>query len=763
MNRIDMGANERLDTGLTAPPESDKLDLKSILFVVQRRSRLILSIIVGVMALTLFLTSQLNDVYTASARVLIDTRDRQIIDDKIAAAARPDSTLMDTEVKLIMSRKVMNRVSKQLNLVEDPEFNPLLTKRSAFEKFTDDASAWLARLASPRGSPETIATTEDTDDDAILDTESTPAERLAFKLSTDQLERTVLAYRDGLTFVIQVKATSQDPEKAAAIANAVVNAYIDGQLESRVAETQKASDWLEQRLDVLRNDVRDAEKSVETFRSEQGIVEAGGVSTIEAKIGALTPQLLILQADLVEKQSRYSEALRYAGTDAASADNTDVISSPLLTILRGERSGLARKFAEISAQYEERHPEYIRATTEMADLNKSIEQERSRILSGLKSDVEVARSRVTAVESSLNEQNGQLRRSNIDQIAQRELEREANASRVLYESLLGRAAEVTQAVELQQSDAYLAAAAEVPSEPSAPDHKLNILLGLVASLAMAGLTVLILEFLETGFVSADDIERDIGVPVITTVAEARGLKLLKSPTVGDLLAYLKEKPYSAYANAIRSLYAEIHKHRVNREAFVVAFTSSLPGEGKTTMSLCLARMAAGHGERVLLVDGDIHHRSLSALLATDTDAGFLEALSSRVDPLSAIQEVKDTELKILPAATTRSNDLTVILQEDCRTLFDKLKSDFDLIIVDCPPALPVLEASTISSAADIALFASRWKKTDKKAIRRAVRLLASHGANVAGIVLTRADLRKQALYEQFNGEHYKLYSAYYHD
>jgi polysaccharide biosynthesis transport protein len=755
VNRFHLDSDTNLTPDQSAASSHDTLDLRSLWFALRRRMGVMLGIIVACTGASIVLTSQMNDVYSANARVLIDPRERQIVDASIVSDVQPDSTIMDTEVELILSRDMMNKIVEKLNLSEDPEFNPRLREKNGAKPAAStgaDAGEIPAAAASvPISGP--VEAPGDAVTGLTLDQ----------MLAADSLEQSVTAFREGLTFVITINAKSKDPEKAALIANTLTSIYISGQLSTKVAETVEAGEWLDDRLSVLREDVRMAESSVQEFRTSQGLVEAGGVSTIEAKIASLTSQLLILQADLVEKRSRHDEALRFSEADFDTAQRSDVISSSLLVTLRAQRSDLSREFADAATRFSVLHPEYIRAQNQLTELDESIAAERRRILSSLGSDVQVAASRVGAVDSELRKLNQQLNRNNVDMIKERELEREATASRQIYEGLLSRAEQVTQSAQLQRSDANLVSAAEPPTRPSAPNHKLNILLGVLSGLALAGLTALVFEMFEKGLSSSDDIEKYIGLPMLTTVPNAPVRRWGPKSTAGDLGKYMIDKPRSSFTEGVRTIFNTLYRTGRRDGAMTIAFTSALPGEGKTTLSYCVAKLASAQQHRVLIIDGDLQRRSLSAAIAPNAKTGLLEVFQKKATPQDAILTIDGGTLSVLPVAGSSEDLSIVITREDCEALFQSLKSQFDFIIIDCPPALPVLEARVIGSAADVLVFAVRWRRTHRKAVARSIEMLNKEGANILGLALTRADLRHQALYEDFGASHYKLYSAYYRD
>ncbi len=738
--------------------EGDNLDVRALWFVIQRRLPVILIVLCTIFGLTIAITLQMREVYTANARILIDPRERNIIDAGFGSGMEPDSAITETEVQLILSRRILNEVARELDLVKDPEFNPQL-RPETFPSLIKSRILNFGRAPQSGVSEAQAEIAPQTEDDGTTSALTDAETSLAETLTTDSLQGSVRAWREGLTFMIQVTATSEDPAKAARIVNAIVDHYINHQVDSKRGDTQNASVSLTGRIDVLKEQVRAAESAVEDFRNAKGLGQAGGVSATEAKIASLSSQLLILEADLVEKESRLEEARRsFLGQAGTSGD---FIQSPSLNTLRLERAALARKLADISAVYDQLHPTRTRVVEELSQLDGAIQLERRRLVSLLESDAQVARNTVNAVRSSLAGLTAKLEQSNVDMIRQRELEREAAAMREQYEQLLSRSAQVSQAVDFQRADASVVSLAEIPNRPSAPNHLLNVIFGGLAAVALAALSALILELFETGFVSADDIERTVSIPVVATIPQVKGRNPFRAPSIREILKYRFDKPFSAYGEANRNLLRAILRETQPETGRVVALTSSLPGEGKTTVSLSIAHLAAELGKKVVLVDGDIHKRSLTLTISPTTERGFLEAVAGHALLTDVLIRPEGQGFDFLPAAVIPETRTELLPADRLEALLTELRERYDLIIVDSPPVLPVLEARTICSTVDMVIFACRWRHTQTKAVLRALRQLASDNIRVHHIAITRANLRKLAMFEHFSGAHYKQYTAYY--
>ena len=742
----------------------DGLDLRGVWFVLLRRKWIFAAIVAAVLALTVLVSSLIGTVYTATAKVIIEQSNVEIMDEEGGTTPIVDSTAIDTQVQLITSRSLLAEMVRRLNLVEDPEFNPFLEDIETGESTWIEAATGMLPvgnddaqlLAAP---DEPIAPQAPPSDLDRLTQEA--QDRAAFQGTIDRLAQSVNAYRDGLTFVIAVTASSRDADKSAVLANALAQLYIDNQLEAKVASTRQAGDWLTERLDVLRLELQTAETAVEDFRIANGMVDTAGVTTVEAQIAELTGQLVLLETDLAEQEARVAEIRSAVRQSARSSATVSAIDSPLLTQLRGARAAATRALADIESTKGPQHPDTVSAEEEVRELDTAIGDEIARVAARQESSLTVARNRVADVEQKLSSLRREQDRDNVALIRLRQLQREAAASRAIYEALLTRAEEVTEQELLQRADARVLSPAESPSVPSAPNHRVNLLVGAIAALALAALAVLLLELFESGFASADDVEKTLGLPILASVAEAPKRFGVRTRTTAELADYMTAKPNSAYTESIRSLYAALHRNRTKDEPITLAVTSTLPGEGKTSLTLSLARLAAEQGDRVVVIDADLRRRSISKLIGETAEEGFRDAMDGRVKPRDVLVSDPKSSAMLLPSSKASGTHQSVVLKHSCKALFDDLKHDFDLIIVDCPPVLPVMESRTIASAADATIFAIRWRKTHQKAVRQAVKMLLTEGAVVLGGMLTRTNLRTLALYDEMGAGHYKKYASYY--
>jgi capsular exopolysaccharide synthesis family protein len=334
--------------------------------------------------------------------------------------------------------------------------------------------------------------------------------------------------------------------------------------------------------------------------------------------------------------------------------------------------------------------------------------------------------------------------------------------RTLYESFLGRFKETSAQEGIEHSDARVVSRPKIPTAPSTPNVRLNLLAGLLlAACAGAGAAIL-RELLDTGVGTAEELEQGLGLPHLAGVATLASTLDRKAVDVPAPVDFVVEKPLSSFAEAFRNLRTSLQFSRIGQTVKVVAITSSLPDEGKTTTSICLARTMALAGDRVIVVDCDLRKRALNRLLGDEPEVGLLEVLAGTATLDKAVRIDPASGAAMLPLARSAYTPKDVFGTEAMTRLLDELRARYDMVILDTAPVLPVADTRTLATKADVVALLVRWRKTPRKAAETALKLLQTGETHIAGAVLSQIDLREQARYGYGDpGYYYSAYRKYY--
>jgi capsular exopolysaccharide synthesis family protein len=345
------------------------------------------------------------------------------------------------------------------------------------------------------------------------------------------------------------------------------------------------------------------------------------------------------------------------------------------------------------------------------------------------------------VAASVGGAKGQLASSSRASVGLGELERNAQASRTLYESYLARYKETSSQVGLAQADAELVSRAAPAVKPSSPNVPLNLLAGFIFALAAGFGAVALAELLESGLATSADVEKRFNVrylgaiPLLNTVAKGANL----SP-----IDYVVAKPFSGFSESFRCVLGAIVHGPTSTGIKTVAVTSALPGEGKTTTAICLARAAALQGYRVILLDCDLRRRSLERVAAKSTDIGLVEVLSGEADLDQAlVKDIAVADVDILPLSNAPTSPKDLFGSAAMDRLLLQLRSRYDLVVLDTAPLVPVADSRVLAKKADFVVVVARWRRTPYQAIQSALAMLATNSAEVGGIVLNQVDMQQQ--------------------
>ncbi|WP_375547541.1 polysaccharide biosynthesis tyrosine autokinase [Oceanicaulis alexandrii] len=727
------------------------IDLRELLAVFQRRFWTLISAGFLTFVAVVIFTLQATPLYTATSSVVLNVRQSQVVDiEAVLSGMPPDSAMVDTEVEVLRSRSLASTVVERLDLVNVPEFNEALQEPSGLGALAQGLKSFLSALLPSQTNASLTA----------QDREQRTREAVVSSLMEARNIR-----RSGLTYVIEISATSKTPRLARDIANAYAEAYLTSQLEAKFEATERANSWLNDRVESLREEVQTREEAVARFRDEAGLIDAEGATVAEQQVADLNSQLAIQRAELSEARARLDAVRSQLERGVASDTIAEVLASEVIRELRRQQAEVARRQADLSGRYGPRHPEILTVQRELADINSQIDAEINRIVASLENEVNVSAQRVRSLQGSLLEARSELSDNNSAIVQLRALEREADASRALFESFLNRFRQTNETGGLTEADARVVAEASTPQNPSSPNVILNLALGVVlAGIVGVGL-VFVLEMLDTGVHTDTDIEKNFGLAHIASVPRLKvGLADRFGGKVIDPAQYVLDKPLSGFSESFRTIRSAIRISGIDTQNTIVAITSALPGDGKTTTSLCLGRISAMAGSRTLVIDCDLRRRLLTEALTPDVESGLLEVLSSAAELDSVIVKDAQTDLDILPVAQTTFTPRDVFGSSAFEALLEQLRQRYDLIILDTAPVLAVADTRAIVSKVDGVLLAVRWKKSATGIVRKALHEVQASKANVLGIVLNNVDLEAQARYGyDKSGYYYRSYQKYYAD
>lgn len=700
------------DTG--ALPSSS-LNLVALLRGVLRRWKLIAAITVCTFIATYGVATLLPSRYTSTVEILVFDPQGQFD----ATVQKPVSLFVDalsldamnTEINIIKSKSVALRVAKELGLDHDPEFQP---------------RNQLADLAERLGLPRLNRAR---DDSTHADTEAEKAEKL--DQAADALVKRLLVWAD--SYIISLSMTAQDPAEAQRLAATIADDYFASQREARQEALQRVATWLKSRVDDLQSRVLETETAIEKLKSEKGIRDTEFGNIREQQITALTTQLATARAEVAQKRARLEQARHVIDTHGDFQSIQELVTSTTISDLRQKQAQLSWRAAELGKKLGERHVEVIALEADLAGVNKQINTEVEHIVGNITNAYDVAVRQEQSLEADLQK----LTAGNDSEAYQKlqKLQRLANADRNLYQSYLSQYNDISQRRTLQDAGARIISPASLPRSPDTSRRKLYALGG-VLGLGIGFLLALLLEY-RPGIKTGAEIEQSFGRPVLGIIPLVRQRRV-RGPSYDGLLHRIADEPFSPFSDAVHAM--RISLDLSSAKPKVILITSALPSEGKSTAAMLLAASSASAGKRTILLDCDLRQQSTSEALASECQQGLSELLRGTAKLTDVIAKDPVTQASVIPAGSMVPNPAELLMSQRMQDLIAELRTQFDYIVMDATPLLPVVDALVLASVADRVLVVVEWSQTPRAAISEALKVLRPEAHRIAGIVLNKVDL-----------------------
>lgn len=711
------------------------LNLKTLWNVLWRRKWILVFCIAFAVGLGYLYLKQQTSLYTASTEILVAGRGEKVVNvgEVLESLNQYDRNLSPNEVRIITSQRLIERTIDRLRLDRDQEFNGEGHRPGFIARWKEDLTASIKE--GPLGE---MIWGPPLPDPVVDEVGAAEFKRLAIigafrsKLSVSDLR--------GTRSVI-IEFTSTNPEKAALIANTLADLYIVDQLETKFEATRRASAWLNERIGDLKQKVQVAEAAVEAFKADQSIGAGRGTELTNQQLAQLNAELISARASRAEAEARFNQVqsrVNSGGLGAAAS----VVDSALILTLRSNLSSLIQQEAQLSQTYGDRHPNMINIRAQIQDSRNGISGEVRKIIEGLRNDVAVARAREDTLEQSVSELEDRSVVLSRSSVQLRQLEREAEADRLIYENFLNRFRETTEQEDLQTADARVLSEATRPFGASSPNRRKILVFAGAAGGALGLVLIIMLEMLANTFRSSSEVTTRTGQPVLASLPQI-GRRLQRRRQVLD---YFRDKSNSALAEAIRTLRTTLFLTNIDKPPRVVMVTSSVPGEGKSTTALLLAHMSTQMNKSAIVVDCDIRRPTLHKTFRLEGKAGLLSVLDGSTPLEEAVAIHEESGLHILPTTEAIPQAADVLSSARFRQLVEALRSRYDLVILDTPPILLVSDAAAVGKLADTSIYAIRWNHTPREAAVEGIDVLHELGIRVAGCVLTLVDRKQEARY-----------------
>jgi succinoglycan biosynthesis transport protein ExoP len=741
--------------------------------------------------------------YTAHAMLLIDSSRLRVLQQQQGPVGDIplDTAQVETQVEILKSENVGLAVVKELRLTEDPEFT----------KASGGILGFVFNLfASPEAQSE----------------EQLTRKALRTFLQGRSVSRVGRTYVLDIGFTSL--SPSRANGIANAIADAYIVDQLEAKyqatrragawLQERIKELRTQASTADRA--VL--DYKEQNKIVDVG----GGSAVGGVRLLgEQQLGELNTQLGTARAATVDAKARLERITEVMKRDVPDAAVADSLRNEVITKLRTQYLELSNREAIWSSRYGADHLAAVNLRTQMYEIRRSIVNELGRIAESYKSDYEIAKARQEDVEKSLAALVVDSQSTNRDRLGLRDLESTAQVYHTIYDNFLQRYMEAIQQQSFPITEARVISTAAKPSQKSSPVAVAVLgiagALGMILSFGVA----LIRDATDSVFRTTRQVETFLGfncisvLPMLRTNTsqeaasrlgavsgmEAGGLreqtadkrrpgagssltssgnlaparssnvhglpsssedrsgKVLGSET-REFMRWVVQEPLSAFAEAFRSVKMAADIAGSIRHNKVIGVTSTLPGEGKSTVSSNLAQLIAHAGKRVILIDVDLRNPTLTRALSPNARLGLIDVLAETVRLQDVLYLDSETRLAFLPTVleSRLAHTSEILTSEAFRNFIDSLKKDYEYIILDLSPLAPVVDVRATTATVDSYLYVVEWGKTRINLVRRQLESAPELSERLLGVVLNKANVKTLERYEGHDGTYYnqKYYGSY---
>lgn len=704
--------------GWEGEPQGPVVPLSHYLWILKRHRWKILLFVVTCVAATLIVSRRLTPIYESTATVDID---RQmplgiIGQDSQRSAINDSDQFLATQIKLVESDSVLRPVAAQYHLLE----------------------AEGQTRKEPNANPERA--------------KKAPVSLKNLKIT-----------RPPNTYLLQISYRSPDAQLAADVANAVAKSYVEHTYNIRFRASASLSEFMEKQLAELKAKMERSSLALAQFEKELNVINPEEkTSILSARLLQLNTEYTNAQSDRVKKEAAYNSVI--SGSVEAAQVSTQ---GELLKKLTERVDEAQEKFAEAAAHYGPNHPEYKKSQTQLTQVKQQFDAARKSTVRKVEVEYREAMNREAMLKKSVAETKAEFDRLNARSFEYQALKREADADKKLYEELVQKIKEAGINAGFQNSAIRLADSARPELNPVFPNLKLNLLLAFLFSTLLAVGAAVLSDVLDNTIRDPDQIARLLKVDAVGSLPYVKGAQAILLPNVSDKAENSKALVHtrsarqmkSGFDEAVGTLRSSILLENLERPLKSIVVTSAVPSEGKTTVATHLALAHAQQKHKTLLIDGDLRRPSIHRIFGCSNEFGLRAVVENGLKWKDKVIQLADNpELDILPAGSGARHS-ALLAGRFLPQILAEAVADYDLVVVDVPPAVGFPEPLQMAAAADGVLVVTIAGQTDRKAVTGLINTLQRLRANIVGIVLNKMTRDMSDSYYHYG--YYDKYHKYY--
>lgn len=689
-----------------------------------------LGLAAAIALVTMLVVYSIQPTYRSTATLMLESNKSKVVGiEEVYSSMSSNREYYQTQAEILKSEELARRIVTKMKLVDHPVMDPRQQQDSGFSLKKLVPASWFGEDDSENFSPEKL--------------QAAVVARFKRELTIELVRNSQL---------IKISYESPDKEFAANAANWVADGFIEADMDARLAMTQKAGAWLTERLTGLRKKLEESERALQQFRERERIIDAKGV----AQSGA-SKQLEQLSEGLVSARQKRAEAeAAYQQVQSAQKSKLDIESIPaiqkssLYAQLKGVETAAESKLADAAKKYGPDHPKRQTADAEFRAARENTKRQIDTIVTSITKEYELARAQESSVERALAQSKGDILGMNRKEYELGVLEREVASNKSLYEMFTTRMKETNVAGDLQSPIARVVDPAVVRTGPYSPKKARIIGIAAVVGLILGIMLALLLEYLDNTIKTAEDVDTKLRQSMLGQLPRIKG-----KIEAGDLqIAFIKDKD-PGFSEEIRSIRTGVMLSSIDAPHKVLLVTSSIPGEGKTSVATNIA-LALGQVRKVCLIDADMRRPTVAKVLGVNSNSKGLANLVSGSDPTSECMHFnKELGIHIIPSGVVPPNPLELLSSIRFAEAMKWLEENFDVVIIDSPPLQLVSDPLILAQYAHSVIYVVKADSTPYQVALGGLDRLREAKAHILGVVINQIDREKA---DRYYG--YGKYSAY---
>lgn len=687
---------------LQTPSVAQEIDALALVSTIWRGKFVVAFFAVVAAALAVYYVElQAVPKFRSITSLVIEPNQQTVIDiESVVSGVSTDTAAINTEIEVIRSRELLEKVVVALKLTEDPEFNERLQEPSKLRSLIVLARSYYI---DPDAKPVVVPEDGISEDERVL------------IATVNRLNELLSVANKRNTHVFTIQATTSNAMKSARIVDALADIYIKSQIDLKYLATENAISWLSERVVELEKELAADENRVKEMRASMEIASGEALEALNQQLRTSRERLRQTETDVLVKSAELEKLVSLQGGGDLDAIVQATGDTTLARLVRRLKTG------DTSVQ-------------------PLFDQQVERVITTTRVEVQRAQAQVAVLTEAVLRIETQVAQRSEQLIKLEQAERDLAATRTLYETFLNRLKEASVQRGLQQADSRVLSRA-TPGKLVSPRKLATVAGSIFLGILFGAFLVLLRQYRHAGFRLPDDLENQVAVPVIgqlpkIAIRRRRGL-----------IRYLRDRPTSAAIEAIRNVRTSVLLSRSDKAPQVIMTTSAVPGDGKTTMSISLAHNLSELGKKTLLIEGDIRRRTFREYFdAPQTQPGLVSAIQGTAEIEDCTILAPDSSLEVMMGESSKANAADLFSSDNFGKLIKKLRETYDYIVIDTPPVLLVPDARVIGPLTDAILFIVAWDKTPRVQVKQAINDLRKVDLQPSGVVLTQISARGMRRY-----------------